>query len=363
MKSEIHIVLIWEKGLNKFESILYDLKNDFKVLDVSRVKWGNDFFSNNLSRFYGEKLPDGSFKEKHCGRGDFIVIVIKQSSPIYESRKTSRGDQLVNSVLFDKKALYRKWTGGGHRVHTSNTVAESFHDIFFIFQKKIEDFSSLDSWDGDIKNREVNIKGFNGWTRFEEMFNFINISSNYVILRNYEDLNNLKPESDIDVLTSDIDFHYHINGTKKYNHKDRAAYEVEIQGNRYDVDIRTPDDGYYDSNWVLDIIENQILYKNKFFIPDPVNEFYSLLYHTLIHKNQLSDRYNKKLTDLASKIDLKISASVLGDRNKMLDLLNIFLSKRKYKITKPHDFSVQYNHTRKGFKRLVWEMIGKVKNG
>ena len=53
MKSEIHIVLIWEKGLNKFESILYDLKNDFKVLDVSRVKWGNDFFSNNLSRFYG----------------------------------------------------------------------------------------------------------------------------------------------------------------------------------------------------------------------------------------------------------------------------------------------------------------------
>ena len=153
-----------------------------------------------------------------------------------------------------------------------------------IFQKKIEDFSSLDSWGGDMKNREVNIQGVNGWARFEEMFNFINISSNYVILRNYEDLNNLKPDSDIDVLTSDIDFHYHINGTRKYNHKD--------------VDIRTPNDGYYDSNWVLDIIENKILYKNKFFIPDPVNEFYSLLYHTLIHKNQLSDRYNNKLTEL-----------------------------------------------------------------
>ena len=100
MNSEIHIVLVWEKGLNKFKSILRDLENNFEVLDVSRVEWSDTSFSNNLSRFYGEKLPDGSFKEKHCGRRSFISIIIRQSNPIYETRKTSKGEELVNSVLF-----------------------------------------------------------------------------------------------------------------------------------------------------------------------------------------------------------------------------------------------------------------------
>ena len=40
----------------------------------------------------------------------------------------------MNSILFDKKQLYRKWTGGGHKVHTSNSEEESFHDIYFIRQ-------------------------------------------------------------------------------------------------------------------------------------------------------------------------------------------------------------------------------------
>ena len=103
MKSEIHIVIIWEKGLNKLDSILYDLKNTFQVIDVRRVKWSQDYFSNNLSRFYGQNLPEKSFKEKHCGTGSFIAIIVNQKEPLYEKRKTSRGFCLVNSLLFDKK--------------------------------------------------------------------------------------------------------------------------------------------------------------------------------------------------------------------------------------------------------------------
>ena len=32
MSPEVHIVLIWEKGLNKFDDILYDLKILFRLL-------------------------------------------------------------------------------------------------------------------------------------------------------------------------------------------------------------------------------------------------------------------------------------------------------------------------------------------
>ena len=37
LKSEVHIVLIWEKGLNKLNHISHDLKNSFDILDVIRI--------------------------------------------------------------------------------------------------------------------------------------------------------------------------------------------------------------------------------------------------------------------------------------------------------------------------------------
>ncbi len=363
MKSEIHIVLVWEKGLDQIDPILSDLKDNFQILDVSKVNWSDAFFSNNLSRFYGEKLSDGSFKEKHCGRGPFVVIILKQDNPIYDFRKTSRGDERVNSILFDKKEIYRGWTGGGHKVHASNNILESSHDIFFLFQKSLNHFLNKDEWGGVIEDKVVDIAGYNGWVDFNELFNFINKVSGYVILRNYDNLEQLPIDSDIDFLSSDLDFHYHINGSRKYKYKNRAAYKVAIGKDNRDVDVRLINDGYYDPNWTLDIIKNRILYKNKFFIPDPINEFYSLLYHVLIHKNDLSDKYNKRLIQLASKIELKIDTHCIGDRSKMLSLLEDFLIAKGYEITNPNDFSVQYNYAKKGFKRILWEMIGRIKNG
>tara|TARA_Y100000768_G_scaffold283875_1_gene218505 strand:+ start:1923 stop:3014 length:1092 start_codon:yes stop_codon:yes gene_type:complete len=363
MNSEIHIVLVWEKGLDKVDAILFDLKNDFQILEVNKVIWSEHFFSNNLSRFYGQKLPSGSFKEKHCGKGPFYAIIIRQNNPIYKFRKTSKCTEKVNSILFDKKQLYRKWTGGGHRVHTSNSMDESFHDIYFLFDKTPDSFIGAKDWDGEIKKIEINIKGFDGWLNFKEYFQFLNLSSNYVLLRNYEDLENLPAKADIDILTSDIDFSFHINGSKKHRFSNRAAYQISIDKKKYDVDMRLVGDGYYDLSWANDILKNKILYQDKFYIPDPINEFYSLLYHVLIHKNEFNNKYNNRLIQLSKNLDMKFSSNLIGDKQKMMNLLEIFLSKKKYNITRPSDFSVQYSHGGKGIKRSVWEMVGRIKNG
>ena len=124
MKNEIHIVLIWEKGLHKLDQILYDIKNSFDILEVKKVIWNNKFFSSNLTRFYGQNLPDGSFKEKHCGSGPFVSIVLRDNNPVYAKRQTSKGKALVNAAIFDKKSMYREWTGGGHKIHASNNLSE-----------------------------------------------------------------------------------------------------------------------------------------------------------------------------------------------------------------------------------------------
>ena len=76
--------------------------------------------------------------------------------------------------------------------------------------------------------------------------------------------------------------------------------------------MRLKGDGYYDSNWTNDILKNKILYNDKFYIPDLVNEFYSLLYHVLIHKNDFNKKYNNRLIRLSKKLDLKFSSDFLG---------------------------------------------------
>ena len=115
------------------------------------------------------------------------------------------------------------------------------------------------------------------------MFSFINESTNYVVLRHYEEIDSINANvSDIDFLTKDKDFSYYINGFKKHKSKARSAYHVKIGNANYSADIRYLSDGYYDSKWVNDIVKNRVLYKDRFFIPCPEDEFFSLLYHSLI---------------------------------------------------------------------------------
>ena len=363
LKTEVHIVLIWERGLNKLNHILHDLKNSFDILDVVKINWDERFFSNNLSRFYGQKLPDSSFKEKHCGKGSFVSIIIRHNKPIYEIKKTSKGKRLVNSLLFDKKQLYRNWTGGGHKIHTSNDVEESMRDIFLLLNKKIEDYNNSNIWDENIRNLDSNIRGFSGWRSFDELFGFINATSQYVILRNYRNIESVDSDSsDIDFLTSDKDFMYSINGVKKHNNKNRAAYTIKVGGNSYNIDIRFIDDKYYDFKWASDMIKSKILYENKFFIPNSINEFYSLLYHMLIHKKKLSEKYSHELLDMREIVGLEIDMSTFRDREESFSILNNFLNDKGYQITRPKDYSVQYAYGYKGFRRFFWELIGKIKN-
>ena len=93
-------------------------------------------------------------------------------------------------------------------------MKRSLFTTYILFDKTSDSFLGAKDWDGQIKKTEINIKGFDGWSNFKKFFHFLNLSSNYVLLRNYEDLENLPAKSDIDILTSDVDFSFHINGSK-----------------------------------------------------------------------------------------------------------------------------------------------------
>ena len=126
---ELHLFIVWENATGKRQEILEDIALNFEVVNVYRITWTNKNFSTNMSRFYGKKLPRGSGKERHCGTGPFTLIVVRDYFPKYEDRVTSRGVESVNTRMFDAKDRYRSWTGGGHKIHATNSSLETSHDM------------------------------------------------------------------------------------------------------------------------------------------------------------------------------------------------------------------------------------------
>ncbi|MDB2565643.1 DUF763 domain-containing protein [Porticoccaceae bacterium] len=55
-------------------------------------------FSENLIRFYGQKLGSNSNKEKHIGNGVFDIFLFRDNHPKYGSRETSRGHERPATV-------------------------------------------------------------------------------------------------------------------------------------------------------------------------------------------------------------------------------------------------------------------------
>ena len=74
MDSELHVFIIWKKARHKTEEILSDLKKKFELLQVYEVNWSSEFFSDNMSRFYGVNLPPGAFKADQHDFGPFLLL-------------------------------------------------------------------------------------------------------------------------------------------------------------------------------------------------------------------------------------------------------------------------------------------------
>ena len=345
MKSEIHLFLIWKNAYPMLDEIAEDISKEFKIMKQIEVVWSKEKFSNNLTQFYGTKLPPNSFKEKHCGNGPFTVLIVKDVSPKYEDRETSKGIKNVNIRMFDLKSKYRAWTGGGHKIHASNSIKETEHDLMLLFGKYIREVEN-NNW-GQLQNKEKiirNIEGATGWRNLTHLFVVLNMTVEYVILRNYEDFEKDDyKDDDIDILTNNPEELLFISRAEKiYFNKRRVAYWIRINSQKVYFDIRRIGDNYYNSNWQETFLMNRSLAKEGYFILNNEDYFYSLLYHGLIHKHRMSEVYESRLLKL-SRI-LKIDLPKFNSNEEIwIKILITYMKKNRYLITVPKDYSVFFN--------------------
>jgi hypothetical protein len=152
---DVHLLVIWNGAMSKRQQILTHVQEHFHVLDVKYFDWEQlgkkheliapahdpqaDYFLMNLWRLYSGKGGGAKtsmpLKTRQCGRGPFIGLVVVDPRPAYRTETTAHGDDYVNHNMNDAKKLYRKWSGGGYKVHGTFNPTEAAHDVTLMFHR------------------------------------------------------------------------------------------------------------------------------------------------------------------------------------------------------------------------------------
>ena len=333
--SECHLIVLWNRARREERRICDDLAQRVKVLASVELAWPINAEAA-FRQFYGVKLKTARGKVRECGAGPFKVLVVRMENPVYEDRNTSRGIERVNVTMFDLKMKYRSWTGGGHKIHATNSVQETRRDILLLTGHTLEE------WEVGIPADCSPLPGVRGWRDLQEVFRVLDETEHYVVLRNSEMLpGGFDPSlhGDIDFLVENRDEVADLLRARKV-HADprRVHYEIMVAGRPIRIDLRFVGDGYYCEQWERDILERRRLTASGVWIPAATDGFYSLVYHALYQKLRIATDYRAKAAALARE------AGFPGDSfEDWLPLLEDFLRDRGYPVTKPIDASVRYN--------------------
>ncbi len=161
MTPELHLFVLWEKARRVEARVLEDLGHQADIEVIG--KWELAFSgpaAEAYPAFYGRKKPlDGRLKARKCGRGAFLLIVVRNLNPSYGSR-WARDEKyyIANELMYDLKARYREWAGRKHRVHGTTSMKEFARDIFILTGHTAEEWAR-----GVPDDIRLNIPARAGW--------------------------------------------------------------------------------------------------------------------------------------------------------------------------------------------------------
>ena len=125
LRPELHLFVIWSSAMPLADRMLADMARRLEIV------WRREFPIEGRARdfyrrFYAHMRLDGKRKEKSCGKGPYLLVVVRDSNPEYV--KAPNGIA-VNRTMWDLKSRYREWARRGYRVHGTLTREEFARDI------------------------------------------------------------------------------------------------------------------------------------------------------------------------------------------------------------------------------------------
>ena len=124
---ETHLFVIWDKGRRVAEQrILSDIRKRFQIVFVGEMSFPCSA-QEGYCRFYGSRGSNLVKKAAYCGKGPFLLVVVK----VTELHKfVDQEGKVVNALMFSRKKTYRRWSGGFFRVHGTLQPEEFERDIY-----------------------------------------------------------------------------------------------------------------------------------------------------------------------------------------------------------------------------------------
>tara|TARA_Y100000389_G_scaffold202403_1_gene247550 strand:- start:4044 stop:4988 length:945 start_codon:yes stop_codon:yes gene_type:complete len=305
--NELHVLIDWTnhfKELTLPEGLI--LKEKITMQPLNNKK-------EIMSKFYNTKVDD--FR----GKTNFTLYILNDTNPIYDYRKTSKGNRKVNINIFDFKKRLRKIVGG-YKIHATDNIQETKDNLKVL----------------NLYDKYYNQKRFDSLEHvFNELNNFPQLK--WVVMRNFEGMpHNITIDNhlDVDLLVNDYYLVKRIldaSSATKNRYEDghwRILNHVIIDNKKVLFDFRSVGDNYYDINLQNDMLNTRILHPDGFYIPNVQMHLYSLIYHAIIHKKSISKTYIRVFIQYGLKKE---------DLNKkaLKHKLDTFMIENSYKYVKP----------------------------
>lgn len=309
MINELHLLIDWTRYFSKIDEFIKSPLHIVETVQMKKLKEKKRIMSN----FYNVNVDD--FR----GDTDFNLYIIKDTNPIYDYRKTSKGKRKVNIHMFDLKKSLRRITGGC-RIHATDNIQETKDNLKVL----------------GIYKKYYNEKKFNSLQDvFDELNKFTKLK--WIVMRNFEGMPDnitIDKHLDVDLLVNDYYLVKTIlDGSSARNNryedgKYRILNYVIINEKKVLFDFRSIGDNYYHKKLQEDMLNTRIKHSKGFYIPNENLHLYSLIYHAIIHKSKISPTYLK----VFKKYGLKDNEL---DKNNLKKKLDIFMKQNGYKYCRP----------------------------
>ncbi|QNJ98955.1 hypothetical protein [Constantimarinum furrinae] len=346
--------MIWETALPFLSEIKTDLQSRFEILLETEIHWSEAHFYRNAFRLYeiplfknDKNLERHSAIAEKIGSHSFVVFIVKDHAPRYGHTPSVSGKiEFSNLNIIELKKAIRKEifdkTGVQFGVHSSNNAQEFFYQAPLMLGTQLVN-DLLDNKKITQKKFVRDTEGVSGWNNYNDLFKFLNISCNYLVLRNFEAIRDEHTRGDIDFLTNNFQRLASAMGATQLSHKPFKA-EVKIANTNVSLDLRFIGDNYLPAVWQHRMLKRKIL-KNNIYIPSETDHFFSLLFHCKVQKETVNPEHINTLAGLSEGLNFKwFTSEAIHNETEMSEILRGYFVAEGYYFESPIDKAV-YNNT------------------
>lgn len=348
---------IWEDARQQEDLVVEKIRQNFEIIGDFNVFWTDENYQSNVARLYERPYRKGPFKKysKKVGKPPFKFIVVRDDRPVYRWAVSSSGKvEPTNLNVVNLKYEVRGFFSRDFLVHSSNNYDEfQFQAALILGIETLEELLS-----GAVRLQETvhkDLQGAGEWSSWEEFFATMSYCTDYLVLRNFEELPARMNEADVDFLCAD---YQRFASAANVLQREGKPYKgrLQVAGQSVSADIRFPGDGYYPQRWQLEMLSRRV-HDGKLTIPAPDDLFFSLLYHAKVQKKDIKETYVRKLTDLADMLEFKEFAEAdLVDNERMANMISGYMRSNNYYREMPTDKNVY-------IKREIFEKLPMLTQG